>query len=254
MGNASRPTTQSVPFRESLKSALNQPNSHKHSLGVLQHGAVEFEPPLPRWKLEGIATFSIGTYTKIFLQFPPDQVFWDKSTQYFLYADPIKRGYYPIWQSLDSPGFLEGSGIFFATVVQDESYRIELQSDEQTKQEVLAVLRDMFGASKVPEPIDFMYPRWTLEKWAYGSYSNWPPGVTLEMHQNLRANVSRLYFAGEATSTEYFGFLQGAWFEGRLAGNDVASCLKGHCVGWRHYPELYRSTPFSDYNLQHGIM
>ncbi|KUL81543.1 hypothetical protein ZTR_10061 [Talaromyces verruculosus] len=108
-----------------------------------------------------------------------------KTPKYFLYADPIERGYYPVFQSLDAPGFLEGSGIIFVTVVHDQSYRVEAQTDD------------------VPDPIAFMYPRWSLEPWAYGSYSNWPYGVTLEMHQNLRANVGRLYFAGEATSAEY---------------------------------------------------
>jgi polyamine oxidase len=121
----------------------------------------------------------------------------------------------PVWQSLDGPGFLEGSGILFVTVVQEQSYQVEQQTDEQTKEEVLAVLRDMFGSENVPTPTAFMYPRWSLEPWVYGSYSNWPPGTTLEMHQNLRANVGRLYFAGEATISEYGGFIHGAWFEGR---------------------------------------
>ncbi|KAL1964883.1 hypothetical protein VTN77DRAFT_6236 [Rasamsonia byssochlamydoides] len=222
------------------------------SVGVLQQDAVDFQPPFPEWKREGIETFEMGTYTKIFLQFPPDQVFWDKSTQYFLYADPDTRGYYPVWQSLDTPGFLEGSGIIFVTVVHDESYRVEQQNDDVTKHEVLAVLRDMFGADQVPEPITFMYPRWSLEPWAYGSYSNWPQGVTLEMHQNLRANVGRLYFAGEATSTEYYGFLQGAWFEGQLVGTEIASCIKGNCTGETHYERLHGSTPPSEYSVQNG--
>ena len=168
-----------------------------------------FSPPLPAWKQQGIASFSMGTYTKIFLQFPPDQVFWNTSTQFFLYADPDERGYFPVWQSLDGPGFLRGSGILFVTVVSSQSYRVEAQDDEITKEQVLAVLRDMFGPEKVPAPIAFMYPRWSLEPWAFGSYSNWPPGTSLEMHQNLRSNVGRVYFAGEATSSEYYGFLHG---------------------------------------------
>jgi polyamine oxidase len=218
----------------------------------LQQDSVSFQPPFPDWKQQGIETFMMGTYTKIFLQFPPDKVFWDKDTQFFLYADPDTRGYYPVWQSLDTPGFLEGSGIIFVTVVHDESYRVEQQSDEVTKEEVMAVLRDMFGADKVPEPIAFMYPRWSLEPWAYGSYSNWPQGVSLEMHQNLRANIGRLYFAGEATSTEYFGFLQGAWYEGQLVGNEIASCLKANCTGESHYEELHGTTPADEYDARNG--
>lgn len=200
----------------------------------------------------GIETFSMATYTKIFLQFPPDQVFWNTSYQFFLYADPNERGYYPVWQSLDALGFLPGSGIIFVTVVQDQSYVVENQDDATTKAQVLDVLRDMFGAQNVPEPIAFMYPRWSLEPWAYGSYSNWPPGTSLEMHENLRANIGRLYFAGEATSTEYYGFLHGAWFEGQAVGMEIANCLKGNCTGEVHYSVLHGTTPPREYDIENG--
>ncbi|KAI4127256.1 MAG: hypothetical protein LQ338_003299 [Usnochroma carphineum] len=225
------------------------------SLGVLQSDAVTFDPDLPDWKQLGIQTFSMGTYTKIFLQFPPDQVFWNTSYQFFLYADPHERGYYPVFQSLDAEGFLPGSGIIFVTVVQSQSYVVEAQDDERTKEQVLAVLRDMFGEENVPEPIAFMYPRWSLEPWAYGSYSNWPPATTLEMHQNLRANVDRLFFAGEATSAENFGFLHGAWFEGRAVGETVAGLVKGANrtgEGEVHYEILHGTTSEQEYDVDNG--
>jgi len=197
----------------------------------------------------------MGTYTKIFLQFSPDQVFWNESIQFFLYADPDERGYYPVFQSLDGPGFLPGSGIIFVTVLQTQSYVVEAQDNETTKAQVLAVLRSMFGEDKVPEPIAFMYPRWSLEPWAYGSYSNWPPGTSLEMHQNLRANVGRLYFAGEATSTSYYGFLHGAWFEGQAIGEQIAGCLtsnKSDCGGETYYEVLHGTTPVGEYDAENG--
>ncbi|KAL2058091.1 hypothetical protein ABVK25_001709 [Lepraria finkii] len=224
------------------------------SVGVLQNDVVTFDPEFPSWKQMGIETFQMGTYTKIFLQFPPDQIFWNKSTQFFLYADPIERGYYPIFQSLDEPGFLEGSGIFFVTVVDQQSYQVESQDDETTKAQVMAVLRDMFGVENVPDPIAFMYPRWSLEPWAFGSYSNWPPGTTLEMHQNLRANLGRLFFAGEATSTEYYGFLHGAFFEGQAVAKEIADCInKGtNCSSEMKYQELHGTTPLSEYDAANG--
>ncbi|KAK3170165.1 hypothetical protein OEA41_009551 [Lepraria neglecta] len=224
------------------------------SLGVLQNDVVTFDPEFPSWKQMGIETFQMGTYTKVFLQFPPDQVFWNKSTQFFLYADPVERGYYPIFQSLDGPGFLEGSGINFVTVVDQQSYRVESQDDETTKAQVMAVLRDMFGAENVPDPIAFMYPRWSLEPWAFGSYSNWPPGTTLEMHQNLRANLGRLFFAGEATSTEYYGFLHGAFFEGQAVAEEIADCIKKrtNCSSEINYQELHGTTPLSEYDAANG--
>lgn len=63
----------------------------------------------------------------------------------------------------------------------------------------------------------------------YGSYSSWPVGTTPQTHQNLRANVGRLWFAGEANSAESYGFLHGAWFEGREVGARVAGVLNGEC-------------------------
>ncbi|KAM0414727.1 hypothetical protein ACHAPT_013418 [Fusarium lateritium] len=128
------------------------------SLGVLQNDAVTFDPVLPRWKREAIEQFQMGTYTKIFLQF--NESFWSDDTQYFLYADP-ERGYYPLFQSLNAKGFLEGSNVLFATVVASQAYKVESQSDEETKEQILEVLRSMFPDKDIPEPTDFMYPRWT---------------------------------------------------------------------------------------------
>lgn len=90
-------------------------------------------------------------------------------------------------------------------------------------------------------------------------------GVTLERHQNLRANVDRLWFAGEATSAQYFGFLQGAWFEGREAGERIAGLLGSACVNAAadgstsgacgdmvHYEDLEGTTTIDEYNVSNG--
>ncbi|KAJ5581988.1 Flavin amine oxidase [Penicillium sp. DV-2018c] len=219
------------------------------SLGVLQHGAVTFHPELPPWKQEAIHKFTMGTYTKIFFQF--NETFWPSETQYHLYADPTTRGWYPIWQSLSTPDFLPDSNIIFVTLTNEFSHRAELQSDEQTKQEGLAVLRKMFPEKTIPEPTAFMYPRWTSEPWAHGSYSNWPPSTTLEMHENLRANTGRLWFAGEATSPTFFGFLHGAYFEGLNAGRQIAAIMKHECVNAKS-AKLRECGPRKHYETLHG--
>ncbi|KAM3542083.1 hypothetical protein ARSEF1564_005039 [Beauveria bassiana] len=231
------------------------------SVGVLQNDVVTFTPELPEWKRTSIQKFTMGTYTKIFMQF--NETFWPQDTQYFLYASPTRRGWYPVFQSLSTEGFLPGSNILFVTVVAGGSYRVEQQTDEQTKAEIMQVLRDMYPDTTVPEPTAFMYPRWTKTPWAYGSYSNWPAGTTLEMHQNLRANAGRLWFAGEATSAEYYGFLHGAWFEGREAGYQIASVMQDKCVevynGTQfcgetrpHYEKLHGTSPLQNYNVLNG--
>lgn len=144
-------------------------------------------------------------YTKIFLTF--NTTFWSP-TQYQIYADPSKRGFYTVWQSLDLPDFLPGSHVLFATVTNQESIRIERQSDTETQAEMMTVLRSMYGPN-IPEPTQFFFKRWLADPLFRGTYSNWGPSYSPGVFDDLRAPVgTRLWFAGEATSFKYYGFLQ----------------------------------------------
>lgn len=211
------------------------------SLGVLQNNRVEFQPPLPAFKVEAIQSMTMATYTKVFLRFP--KKFWF-DTEMALYAD-AERGRYPVWQSLDHPNFFPGSRILFVTVTGDYSLRIEHLSDSQVKSEIMGVLRTMFPNVTVPEPTDFFFQRWNDDPLYHGSYSNWPPSFFSEHHDNLRANVGNLYFAGEATSTKYFGFLHGAYFEGLAIGQMVAGCIHGEgCVGLKQVNDIINLHPY----------
>ncbi|KAI8972602.1 amine oxidase [Trametes punicea] len=212
------------------------------SLGVLQHDDVVFEPPLPDWKQEAIQSMVMATYTKIFLQF--SEKFWF-DTEMALYADPV-RGRYPVWQSLDHKNFFPGSGIIFVTVTGDYSQRIEALSDAQVQEEVLGVLGTMFPNTTIPEPLAFHFPRWHSDPLFRGSYSNWPASFFSEHHQNLRATVGdRLWFAGEATSQKYFGFLQGAYFEGLDVATRIAACVQGGgCAGIQQVAQVTNARPY----------
>ncbi|KAF5613362.1 n1-acetylpolyamine oxidase [Fusarium tjaetaba] len=224
------------------------------SLGVLQSNTTEFSPPLPDWKQSAIDQFAMGTYTKIFMQF--EEAFWDNKTQFFLYADPLERGRYPLFQSLNPKGFAPGSNILFGTVTGEQAWRVERQSNNETMEEILDVLRLMFPKKNVTTPTAFTYPRWSTEPWAYGSYSNWPVGMTLEKHQNMRANVERLYFAGEANSAEFFGFLHGAYTEGRDIANKIGNILNGKAgddeFDMERYENLHGTTFVDEYDEDNG--
>ncbi|KAH7370446.1 putative flavin-containing polyamine oxidase [Rhexocercosporidium sp. MPI-PUGE-AT-0058] len=191
------------------------------SLGVLKSPFVTFTPPLPTWKTSSIAKMSMGTYTKIFMQFPRDRIFWNTFTEFFLYASSHMRGYYPLFQSLSHVDFLPGSAILIATVTSPFSSIIESQPLETTKSQVLDVLREMFGVENVPEPTAFMLPKWGELEWAKGSFSNWPPGFT---------GWGRMWWAGEHTSREWYGYLHGAFDEGSSVGVRVAKLMyNGQC-------------------------
>ncbi|THH07776.1 hypothetical protein EW145_g3150 [Phellinidium pouzarii] len=202
------------------------------SIGVLQNDDVVFKPTLPDWKQEAIQSVTMTTYTKIFLQFPED--FWF-DTEMALYADK-ERGKYPVWQSLDHVNFLPGSGIVFVTVTGDYSVRVEALPDAQVQSEVLDVLQLMFPNTTIPAPTDFFFPRWHSSPLFRGSYSNMPASYVPAHQENLRATVDeRLWFAGEASSIKYYGFLHGAYFEGLNVTNKLADCIEvGGCLGLPH--------------------
>ncbi|RDB19626.1 Polyamine oxidase [Hypsizygus marmoreus] len=161
-----------------------------------------------------------------------------------IYADP-ERGRYPVWQSLDHENFLPGSGIIFVTVTGDFSERIESLPDGQVKEEVIQVLRSMYPNVTIPDPLDFAFPRWYSDPLYRGSYSNWPASFVSQHHENLRANVDKLYFAGEGTSKKYFGFLHGAYFEGLEVTKEMIKCIKHHgCVGLKHVDQVKNTASY----------
>ncbi len=104
-----------------------------HSLGVLKKEVVNFEPKLPNYKRDIIKKFDMATYTKIFLQFPADKIFWNTTTEFFLYADPKTRGYYPLFQSLEAPGFEPVSLFILFLLSLRTSKSISYSSQQQSR-------------------------------------------------------------------------------------------------------------------------
>ncbi|TVU30816.1 hypothetical protein EJB05_22460, partial [Eragrostis curvula] len=188
------------------------------SLGVLQSNLIQFTPALPHWKTMAILQFNMAVYTKIFLKFP--RKFWPSGprTEFFLYASS-RRGYYPIWQHLEKE--YPGCNILLVTVTDDESRRIEQQSDAETKEESMEVLRKMFHDIDVPDATDILVSRWWSNRFFRGSFSNWPIGVNRNGYNMIREPVGRVYFTGEHTSERYNGYVHGAY----LAGKDSADIL-----------------------------
>lgn len=68
------------------------------------------------------------------------------------------------------------------------------------------------------------YHRWSKDEFAQGSYSEPVVGTTSQDFKNLGRKLGRLYFAGEATSEEWYGYLQGAY----LSGKEKAQIIAGN--------------------------
>lgn len=83
-----------------------------------------------------------------------------------------------------------GSNVLLVTVTDDESRRIEQQSDNATKAEVVEVLRKMFPDKDVPDATDILVPRWWWSnRFFKGTFSNWPIGVNRYEYDLLRVGI-----------------------------------------------------------------
>ena len=112
--------------------------------GILDRGSVKFYPPLPGWKKEAIYRLRPVYYTKIFLKF--SSKFWGDS-EWILHVSAQKTRHFPVFFDLDRPGFFPGSKSLHAVLTGDEALRVEAQDDSKTMEQVVDVLRNMYGPS-----------------------------------------------------------------------------------------------------------
>jgi polyamine oxidase len=222
------------------------------SIGVLQDDRVTWKPSLPEWKQEAIFSFAMAVYQKIFLLF--DRQFWNDE-QFTYYADPEVRGRYPVWQNLNAPGFFNGSSegyVFFNTHVDAEARRVGRMEDADVIDEAMIKLREIYG-DDIPEPLDILVPRWDQDPLFMGSYSNWPLGQLDQHHWNLKQPVgnNKVWFTGESNSREMFGYVQGAWEDGKETAVKVAGCLTGvNCPSSLVYEDIKTCTQASELELR----
>ncbi|KAG9457921.1 hypothetical protein H6P81_002429 [Aristolochia fimbriata] len=187
------------------------------SLGVLQSDLITFSPSLPKWKTEAISKLDVIVYTKIFLKFP--YKFWPSGpgTEFFLYAHE-KRGFYTFWQHMENA--YPDSNILVVTLTNEESKRVESQSDEETMKEAISCLRDMFGPN-IPDASHILVPKWWNNRFQRGSYSNYPMFATQHDFTDVKAPVGPIFFSGEHTSERFNGYVHG----GYLSGIDTSKAL-----------------------------
>ncbi|WP_417492787.1 flavin monoamine oxidase family protein [Maricaulis sp.] len=180
-------------------------------LGVLQAGRIRFDPGLPPAKTAAIAALGSGLLNKCLLKF--DAVRWPRNIEFFhRLAD--ERGEWSEFANLAAYG--EGAvlaGFNAGTFARE----LEGASDAQTGQLALEALRSMFG-SGFPEPSGVQVTRWAGDENAYGSFSF--PTADTRSDSRIRlldAIDGRVFFAGEATSTNAPGTVHGALRSGRAA-------------------------------------
>ncbi len=177
-------------------------------IGVLKEGSIAFLPALPGPKLLAVDRLGTGALNKIVLSFA--SAFWPAATNFLGYmSDPSGRfpDFVDVTQPAGPPTLLGFVGGDFATGLGG-------LSDGEIVQQVMATLNTMLGPG-LPPPTGSLVTRWLSDPYSRGSFSHVPVGATDADLAALAAPVAdRLFFAGEATSPNRSGTIEGAYTSG----------------------------------------
>ena len=196
---------------------------HTFSLGTLQFGTVQFEPPLPESKVFVYNLFNQAIFQKVWISF--NETFWDDSVDFIRYMDPILgREYYPAFSPIGAsyPG---NPPILEAFLTGETSQRVALQDPEITKQQIVDILRRIYG-DRVTEPVDIFLHDYATNPYFYGNLDIALVGVTRQTFVNYAAPVGRLYFSGSGASAEFLSILQGAYYSGLDTANAILEDIR----------------------------
>lgn len=203
-------------------------------LGVLKHGNVKFEPPLPSWKSDAVERLGFGVLNKVILVYK--EPFWDEDRDIFgVLRNPTNR------HSLEQKDYAPQRGRFFqwfnvtrtsglpvliALMAGDAGFDTEQTCNDDLVAEATHILRSVYG-SRVPNPVEAVVTRWASDKFARGSYSSAGPSMVADDYDTMARPIGNLFFAGEHTSGTHPATVHGAYLSGLRAASEVVNAMLG---------------------------
>ena len=184
-------------------------------LGVLKAGGINFSPGLPSEKIGAIERLEMGLLNKLILKFP--YIFWPETTAFLGFSEDV-LGENSVFLNLvpeyQQPVLLGFSGAGAAQ-------NIEAMTDREITARAMLKLRRVYGAN-IPEPEDILVTRWGQDPFTFGAYSHIRMGATRRDRVRLAEPVGgRIYFAGEATHSQFPATVHGAYLSGLRAAWEI---------------------------------
>jgi monoamine oxidase len=175
-------------------------------LGVLQAGAITFQPALPAAKRDAIARLEMGSLEKVILRW--EAAFWPPVADGAWLHLGATRGDFPLILDLSAFAGAPTLALLYGGARAREA--LDTLDDEALVAGAVAAVGAALGVA-VPPPLVARVTRWRSDPYSRGSYSFPALGQTLDDFDALAAPVAdRVLFAGEATSRSTFGTVHGA--------------------------------------------
>jgi len=187
------------------------------STGILGAGDIRFDPPLPDWKLEAIAALPLGNHNRICLVFDRNAFGEDhpKSTTI------MTPGTEPMTFRIRPFGYDYVHGMTGGRFAD----WLERAGPEASADFAKEKLRQAFGSGITRHIVRHLVTAWRGDPLIKGAYSAALPGQSGQRSALARPIDERLYFAGEATTTDFFATAHGAYLTGIAAADAAADAL-----------------------------
>ena len=183
---------------------------------IISAETLRFDPPLPE-KLAAAAGLPLGVDDKLFIALNGGA---DDFTQGGFLVGSTKRRETMSYQlrPLDRPAIYCFFGGRFAAEMEREGVAamFAFAADE---------LANIFGSDIRRHIAPLAATAWLQDPWSHGSYSYAMPGHAGDRAVLAAPVEGRLFFAGEATSPNFFSTAHGAYMTGLAAAEAVLRCL-----------------------------
>lgn len=183
------------------------------STGVLATHEIEFSPALPDWKLDAIQKLPLGSCTRAALMFDTP----------LLQELP---GSFTVRTDGDDPLDFRNRPFGYNYVEVASGGRLaewmEKSGEQATIDFILKKLRHVVGNEAVPNPVRHIVSAWDADTWVKGSYSCALPGGANQRPVLGQAIDDRIFFAGEAASSDFYASVHGAFLTGQVAARAAA--------------------------------
>lgn len=190
------------------------------STNVLASGRIVFDPPLPDWKRDAAAQLPLGVHNRIGIMLNYDPFGPDARTSatIMLEGDEV-----PMSVQLRPFGFNHVVGVTGGRFGSWLERAGTAASVDYLTERLVAVFGSDFRKALSSRTI---VTAWEGDPWTLGSYSGATPGNGHKREVLARPVDDILYFAGEATSSDFFCTCHGAYLSGIAAIESIAKSAK----------------------------
>jgi monoamine oxidase len=169
-----------------------------------------------------VKSSAMGTNSKLHLQF--DRRSWyDQGCNGETYAD---TGYQNTWEVTRAQAGTQGILVNYTGGTIGASFAAKNGTPAQRAQKFLGQIEPVLPGLTARWTGKAYIDHWAGNPWALGSYSYWKVGAYTAFAGAERATSGACHFAGEHTSIDFQGYLQGAVESGYRAANEIVAAYK----------------------------